>query len=91
MTLKVAGWSCPVDGDHSPSPSSDSNETTEVLDLTQPMEEDDHVSLSGSSDETVDWSQSARGDLGDPPVLDPHMCEFLSGTETPSGRGDEPD
>ena len=79
-----------MEGDHSPSPSSNWNETTETLDLTQPMEEDDHVSLSGNLDEMVDWSQLAAGDLGDPPVLDPHIREFLSKTESPGGRGDEP-
>ena len=90
MVLKVVDQSCHVDGHHSPSPSSDLNKTTQVLDLTQPMEEDDCASLSGNSDETVDWSQSAGGDLGDPPVLDPHMHEFLSGTEASSSTGDEP-
>ena len=89
-TLKVADWSNWVDGDHSPSPSSNLNETTEMLDLTQPMEEDDHASLSGNSVETVDWSQSARGDLGDPPGQDLHVCEFLLGTEAPSSRREEP-
>ena len=63
----------------------------EMLDLTQPMEGDGHALLAISSDETVDWSQSARGDLGDPTVLDPHMCEFLLGTEVSGSRGDEPD
>ena len=62
-----------------------------MLDLTQLMEEDDHASLSGNSDETVDWSQSAGGDLGDPQVLDLHTCEFLLGTEASGSRGDEPD
>ena len=62
-----------------------------MLDLTQPMEEDDHTLLAKSSDEAVDWSQSAGGDLGNPPVLDPHMCEFLSGTEVSSDGGEEPD
>ena len=90
MTLKSADWSCLVEGDHSPSPSSDSDETTETVDLTQPMEGDDHFSLSSNLDETVDWSQSAGGDLWDPPVLDPHVWEFLSRTESPGGRGDEP-
>ena len=89
MTLKMAGWSCPVEGDHYPSPSSDLNKTTETLDLTQPMEEDDWVSLSGNSDEMVDWSQSDGGDLGDRPVLDLHVQEFLSGTESSGSRGDE--
>ena len=54
------------------------------------MEGDDCASLSGNSDEIVDWSQSAGGDLGDPPVLDPHVQEFLSGTESSGSRGDEP-
>ena len=58
---------------------------------TQPMEEDGNASLSGNSDETVDWSQSAGGGLGDPPVLDLHMHEFLSGTEASGSRGDKPD
>ena len=87
MTLKSVDQSWPGDGDHSPSPSSDLNETTEMLDLTQPMEEGDHASLSDNSDETVDGSQSARGDL---PVLDLHVHEFLLGTEASGGRGDEP-
>ena len=86
----MADWFCLVDGDHSPSPSSDSNETTEMLYLNQPMEEDDCASLSSNSDETIDWSQSARGDLGDPPVLDPHVHEFLLETEASGSRGDEP-
>ena len=71
-------------------PPSDSNETTETLDLTQPMEEDDHALLPGNSHETVDLSQSARVDLGDPPVFYPHVHEFLLGTEASSSRGDEP-
>ena len=54
----------------------------EMLDLTQPIEGDDSVSLSSNSDEMVDCSQSARGDFGDPPVLDPHIQEFLSETVT---------
>ena len=92
MTLKAADQSCLVEGDHSPSPSSDSNWTAEMLDLTQPMEGDDCASLSSNSDETVDWSQSAGGDLGEPSVLDPHphMQEFLLETEASGGRGDEP-
>ena len=73
MTLKTADWSCLVEGDHSPSLSSNLNETTEMVDLTKPMEGDDCFSLSSNSDETVDWSQSAGGNLGDPPVLDPHV------------------
>ena len=73
MTLKSADWSWLVEGDDSPSPSSDLDETTETVDLTQAMEVDDCFSLSGNLDETVDWSQPARGDLGDAPVLDPHV------------------
>ena len=73
MTLKSAVWSQPVEGDQSPSPSSDSDKTTEMVDLTQPMEGDDCFSLSGKADETVDWSQPAGGDFGDPPVLDSHI------------------
>ena len=38
----------------------------------------------------MDWSQSARGDLRDLPVLDPHVRELLSGTGSPGGGGDEP-
>ena len=34
-----------------------------------------------NSDEMVDWSQPAGGDLEDPPVLDPHIREFLSEIE----------
>ena len=79
--LKVADQSCQVDRDHSPSPSSISNETTEMLDLTQPMKQDNHASFSGNSDETVDWFQSAGGDLGDQPVLEPNVHEFLFGVE----------
>ena len=86
--LKVADQSCPVE-DHPPSPPSNLNGTTETLDLTQPMEGDDHASLSSNSDETVDWSQSAGGDLGDPPVLDPHMCKFLLEVEASCSRGNE--
>ena len=91
MTLKMADQSSWLDRDHSPSPYSDSNKTTEMLDLTQPMEEDDHASLSGNSNITVDWSLSAGGDLGDPPALDAHVCEFLSGTEVASSRRDKPE
>ena len=87
MTLKAADWSSQADEDHPLSPS----DSTEMLDLTQPMEGDDCASLARSSDETVDWSQSVGRDLGDLPVLDPHMCEFLLGTEASGSRGDEPD
>ena len=82
--LKVADWSCQADEDYPP-PSSDS---MEMLDLTKPMEGNDCASLARSSDETVDWSQSAGGDLGNPPVLDPHVSEFLLGTEASGSRGD---
>ena len=58
-----------------------------MLDLTQLMEEDEHASFSDNLDETVDCSQSAGGDL---PVLDPHICEFLSRMGASRGRGDEP-
>ena len=88
MTLKATDWSSQADEDCSPSPPSD---FTETLDLTQCMEDNDHASLATSWNETVDWSQTARGDLGDLPVLDPQMCEFLSGIEAYSGRGDEAD
>ena len=49
-----------------PLPSSDLDETTETVDLTQPVEGDNCFSLSGNLDEMVDWSQPARGYLGDP-------------------------
>ena len=88
MALKVVDWSCRAHKDHSPSPSSYS---TEMLDLTKPTEEDNCASLARSSDETVDWSQSPGGDLGNPPVLDPHVCDFLLGTEASGNRGEEPD
>ena len=26
----------------------------------------------------MDWSQAVGGDLGNPPILDPHLSEFLS-------------
>ena len=39
----------------------------------------------------VDWSQPARGDSGDPPVLDPHVWESLSSTGSPGGGGDKPE
>ena len=68
MTLKSADWSWQVEGGDSPSPSSDLDKTTEMVDLTQPMEDDNCFSLSSNLDETVDWSQPARGDLGDPHV-----------------------
>ena len=58
----------------------------QTVDLTQPMEGNDCLPLSGNSDETVDWSQPAGGDLGDLPVLDPHVWEFLSGRGS-SGSG----
>ena len=90
MTLKLADWSWLAEGDDSPCPSSDLDETTEMVDLTQPMKGDDCFSLSGNLEETVYWSQPAGGNLGDPPVLDPHVQEFLSRTESPGGRGDEP-
>ena len=54
------------------------------------MEDDDCASLARSSDETVDWCQSAGGDLGNLLVLDPHTSEFLLGTEASGSRGDEP-
>ena len=88
MSLKAADQSCQADEDHSLSPSSDS---TKMLDLTQSMEKHNCALLSGNSDQTVDWSQSARGDLGNPPVLDLHMKEFLLGTEASSSRGDKPE
>ena len=56
--------------------------------LTQPIEGYD--CLSGNSGKTVEWSQPARGNLGDPPVLDPHIQEFFSETDLPGGRGGEP-
>ena len=37
----------------------------------------------------LDCSQPAKGNLGDPPVLDPHIQEFLSEVEPPGSRGDE--
>ena len=46
-----------------PSPSSDSDETTEMVDLIQPVEGDNSFSLSSNSDEMVDWSQPARETL----------------------------
>ena len=67
-TLKLADGSYLVEGHHSPSPSSDSNDTIETVDLTKPMAGDD---CSGNSDETVDWSQSAGGDFGRPASLRP--------------------
>ena len=73
------------------SPPSPSSASTETLDLTQYMEVNNHASFARSSDETVDWSQSAGGDLGNLLVLDPDMCEFLLGTEASGSRGDEPD
>ena len=86
-TLKSVDWSKQVE-DNSPSPSGGSDETSETVDLTQPVEGDDCFSLSNNSDETVDWFRPARGD---PPVLDLHVQEFVSGTESPGSRGDEPD
>ena len=73
-----------------PPPSSNSDETTETVDLTQPVEGDDCLPLSGNLDKTVDWSQPARGDLRDIPLLDPHVWEFLSGTGSLGSGGDEP-
>ena len=89
MALKaVADQSCWADEDYTPSPSSNS---TEMLDLTKPVEDDDNsASLARSSVETVDWSQSAGWDLGNPPVLDPRVSEFLLGTEASGSRGDKP-
>ena len=46
------------------------------------MEGDDCASLTGNSKETVD--------LGDPPVLDSHVHDFLLGTEASGSRGDKP-
>ena len=91
MILKSVDWSQAVEGDDSPSLSSNLDKTTESMDLTQPMEGDDCFSLSSDLNETVDWSQPVRGDLGDPPILDPHVREFLSGIESPGSRGDESD
>ena len=87
MTLKTTDWSSWADEDCSPSPPSDS---TKALDLTQPMEDDNCASLARSLDETVDWSQSAGGDVRDLPVLDPHVHEFPSGTEVSGSRGNKP-
>ena len=42
-----------------------------MVDLTQPVEGDNIFSLSSNSDETVDWSQLVRGDLGRPTSLVP--------------------
>ena len=62
-----------------------------MVDLTQPMEGDDCFSLSANSDDTIYWSQAVGGDLGDPPVLDPHLVKFLSGAGLPDGKEDGPD
>ena len=42
------------------------------------MEGDDSSLLSSNSDDTVDWSQAMGSDLGNPPILDPHLSKFLS-------------
>ena len=73
-----------------PPPSSNSDKTTERVHLTQPIEGDDCLPLFSDSDETVDWSQPTGGDIGDQPILDPHVWEFISGTGSPGGGGDEP-
>ena len=65
-----------------------------TTDWSQPIEEGDCPPPSGDSNEmaeTVDWSQPTKGDLRDPPVLDPHVWEFLSGTGSPGSGGDESD
>ena len=74
-----------------PPPSGNLDETAVTVDLTQPIEGDDCIPLSGNSDKTVDWSQPARGDLRDLPVLDPHVWEFLLGTGLHGSGGDKPD
>ena len=68
----------PMEEDRLPLLSNDSSGTAETVDMTQPMEEDDSSLLSGNSDDTVDWSQTMGGDLGNPPILDPHLSKFLS-------------
>ena len=50
------------------------------------MEGDDCFLSSGNSNDTVDWSQAVWGDLGNPPILDPHLSEFLSDAGPPDGE-----
>ena len=90
MTPKSMDSMYPMEEDRLPLPSNDSSRTAEMVDLTQPMEGDDCFSLSGNSDDTVDWSQAVGGDLGDTPVLDPHLQKFLSRAGLPDGKEDGP-
>ena len=71
--------------------SGNSDKTAETVDLTQPVEGNDCLPLCDNSNETVDWSHLPQETSRDPPVLDPHVCEFLSGTGSPGSGGDEPD
>ena len=84
MTPKLVDNMCPTEEDQLPSPSNDSSGTAETVDLTQPMEGDDS-SLSGNSDNMVDWSQAMGEDLGNLPILHSDLSKFLSGAGPPDG------
>ena len=73
-----------MEKDQFPLPSDDSSETTPTVDLTQPMEGDDS-SLSGNSNDMVNWSHTVGKDLGNPSVLDPDLSKFLSGAGLADG------
>ena len=63
-TCKLIDRMCPTEEDRLPSLSDDFSGTAEMVDLTLPMEGDDCFSLSGNSDDTVDWSQAVGETLG---------------------------
>ena len=76
----------PAEENRLPLPSNDSSGTAETVDLTKPMEGDDCFLLSGNSNDTMDWSQTMGGDLGNPSILDPHLSMFLSKAGLPDGE-----